>query len=794
MSNPKHDKGEHYLTTPKAEPFLERLIFNNRAIILIAFFILTLFLGYNAIKIQPDASFERMIPLEHPYIVNMIDHRDDLENLGNFVRIAVEVKDGDIFTREYMETLKEITDEVFYLGGVDRSGLKSLWTSNVRWVEVTEQGFQGGTVIPDGYDGSRDSLESLRQNVLRSNEVGRLISDNFRSTIVYAPLYENNPETGEPLDYGQFSRALEEKIRDKYGANNPNIEIHIVGFAKKVGDLIEGIGSIAYFAGITILLTTLLLFLYSRCIAGTLVPVFSSIIAVFWQLGILKLLGYGLDPYSVLVPFLVFAIGISHGVQVVNAMASEAAKGFDPITAARLAFRALYIPGMLALISDAFGFLTLLYIEIDVIKDLAVAAGLGVAIVIVTNLVLHPLIMSYIGITKGGIRNVQNHGEKQDRKWRVMSYFAHPGVAPISLLIAVIGLGLGLYYKQDLKVGDLDQGAPELRADSRYNKDNAYLIENYSTSADVMVVMVKTPEEQCTQYSVLRAMDSLQWELQNTPGVQSSVSLADVSKLVTKALNEGSWKWYEISRNQTIINASIREAPAGLINTNCDLTPVLVFLEDHKAETLQTVVDRVEEFAENNSNEEHTFMLAAGNAGVEAATNEVISGAKNMMLIFVYSVVSLLCLLTFRSIRAVLCVVIPLGLTSILCEAIMAVSGIGIKVATLPVIALGVGIGVDYGIYIYTKLEKFLLEGKTLQEAYYETLRSTGKAVIFTGVTLGLGVVTWIFSPIKFQADMGFLLFFMFLWNMIGAIWLLPALARFLLRPDRMVAKARASK
>ncbi|MDX1800751.1 MAG: MMPL family transporter, partial [Marinobacter sp.] len=727
MSNPKHDKGDHYFTTPKAEPFLERLLFNNRAIILLVFLVLTLFLGYHAVKIQPDASFERMIPLKHPYIVNMLDHRGDLENLGNFVRIAVETKDGDIFTKQYMETLKQINDEVRYLTGVDQSGLKSLWTPNVRWVEVTEQGFQGGTVIPETYDGSRASLEDLRQNILRSNEASRLVADDFKSTIVYAPLYKTNPDTGKPLDYAAFSRQLEEKIRQKYEAQNPNIKIHIVGFAKKVGDLIEGIASIAWFAGITIVLTLLLLYWYSRCIAGTLVPIFTSIIAVFWQLGALNLLGYGLDPYSVLVPFLVFAIGISHGVQVVNAMAIEASKGFDPLMAARLAFRSLYIPGMLALISDAFGFLTLLFIQIDVIRDLAVAAGLGVAIVIVTNLVLHPLLMSYIGITKGGIRHVQNHGEKQDRKWRIMSYFSHPGVAPISLLIAVLGLGLGVYYKQNLKVGDLDQGAPELRADSRYNKDNAYIIDNYSTSADVLVVMVETPKEQCTQYTVLTAMDRLQWELQNTPGVQSSVSLADVSKAVTKALNEGNWKWFEISRNQTIINASIREAPSGLINTDCSLTPVLVFLEDHKAQTLQTVVKQVEDFAKANNNEDHTFLLAAGNAGVEAATNEVISNAKNTMLMFVYGVVSLLCFVTFRSLRAVLCIVIPLGLTSVLCEAIMAVSGIGIKVATLPVIALGVGIGVDYGIYIYSKLEKFLIEGRTLQEAYFETLRSTGK-------------------------------------------------------------------
>ncbi|MFE8071927.1 MMPL family transporter [Marinobacteraceae bacterium S3BR75-40.1] len=794
MSNPKHDKGEHYFLSPQAEPFLERMIFNNRALILIAFFLLTLFLGYNATKIEPDASFERLIPLEHPYIVNMLKHRDDLENLGNFVRIAVESKKGDIFSKEYMDTLKKITDEVFYLSGVDRSGLKSLWTPNVRWVEVTEQGFQGGTVIPDDYDGSPESLNQLRQNILRSGEVGSLVADNFKSTIIYAPLYEKDPETGKSLDYAEFSQTLEKKIREKYEAQNPNIDIHIVGFAKKVGDLIAGIASIAMFAVITIGLAGVLLYWYSRCLAGTLVPIVTSIIAVFWQLGILRLLGYGMDPYSVLVPFLVFAIGISHGVQIVNAMALEASKGFDPLTSARLAFRQLYIPGMLALVSDAIGFLTLLFIEIDVIRDLAVAAGIGVAVIIVTNLVLHPLIMSYIGITKSGIRHMQKHDDKADRKWRIMSYFSHPGVAPISLLIAILGLGLGIYYKQDLKIGDLDQGAPELRQDSRYNMDNAFIINNYSTSADVLVVMVETPKEQCTEYNVLTAMDRLQWKLENTEGVQSTASLANVSKIVTKALNEGSFKWYEISRNQTIINASIQRAPSGLINTNCDLTPLLAFLDDHKAETLKNVVKVVEEYAAENNSEDHRFLLGAGNGGVEAATNQVIEKAKNLMLLFVYAVVASLCFLTFRSLRAVICIITPLALTSVLCEALMAQLGIGVKVATLPVIALGVGIGVDYGIYIYTKFEHFLLNGKTLQEAYFETLRTTGKAVCFTGVTLALGVVTWIFSPIKFQADMGILLFFMFLWNMIGAIWLLPALARFLLRPDKMVAKARAKE
>jgi predicted RND superfamily exporter protein len=792
MSNPQNNPAAKSIEVVGSGTMIERLIFSNRPVILALFLLLTVFLAFNASQIRPDASFERLIPLEHPFIINMLDNREDLGNLGNSIRIAVSVKNGDIFNKAYMQTLSEITDELFYLPGVDRSAMKSLWTPSVRWIEVTEEGFRGGAVIPDGYDGSDASLSSLRQNILKSGQVGRLVADNFKSTIVYASLFETNPETGEPLDYKQLSLELEEKIRDKYRAKNPNVDVHIIGFAKKIGDLIEGIGSILIFAMVTMGLTLIFLFAYSRCLVGTIVPVLTSIIAVIWQLGILNLLGYGVDPYSVLVPFLVFAIGISHGVQIVNQLAVEQAQGFNPLMSARLSFRFLVRPGILALVSDAIGFLTLLFIEIDVIKDLAVAAGVGVAVIIVTNLVLHPVIMSYIGLSKSGLKHAKKVELHGDKKWRVLSFMAHPSIAPISILIAVLACGIGIYYQKDLKIGDLDKGAPELRADSRYNLDNDYIISNYSTSADVMVVMVKTPAESCSSYEVMDVMDRMQWRLENTEGVESTASLVTVSRLVTKALNEGSFKWFELSRSESIINSSIQRAPAGMVNSDCSMTPLIVYLKDHQAVTLERVVDTLKALIEEYPSENYTVLLAAGNAGVEAATNQVISKAKNVMLISVYAVVSILCFLTFRSLAAVICIVTPLALTSVLAEALMAQLGIGIKVATLPVIALGVGIGVDYGIYIFSMLESKLKEGLPLQEAYFQTLRTTGKAVSFTGITLGIGVCTWIFSPIKFQADMGVLLFFMFIWNMVGSMWLLPALARFLIRPDKIAQKAKA--
>ncbi|MFV0454831.1 MAG: efflux RND transporter permease subunit [Pseudomonas sp.] len=774
--------------------FLERLIFNNRPAVILVCLLLSVFLFYQAAQVRPSTSFEKMIPLGHPYIQNMLDHRDDLANLGNTVRISVAAKDGDIFSRDYMETLRQIHDEVFYIQGVDRSNMKSLWSPSVRWTEVTEQGFAGGEVIPQTYDGSEESLNDLRNNILKSGQVGRLVANNFKSSIIDVPLMESysDPEDRSKqitLDYQKFSHELEEKIRDKYETQNPNVEIHIIGFAKKVGDLIDGLVGVALFFFVAIGITLVLLLWFTRCVKSTMAVVVTTLIAVAWQLGLLHTLGFGLDPYSMLVPFLVFAIGISHGVQKINGIAMASGETDDPLIAARLAFRQLFVPGMVALASDAVGFVTLLLIDIGVIRELAVGASLGVAVIILTNLILLPVAISYLGISQRSVKQAREEASREHPFWRLLSNFASPVVAPISIVIALIAVGGGLWYGQNLKIGDLDQGAPELRPDSRYNQDNDFVINNYSTSSDVLVIMVKTAPEGCAHYDTLAAMDELMWKMENTAGVQSAVSMVTVARQSIKGMNEGSLKWETLSRNQFVLNSSIARAE-GMYNGDCSLAPLLVFLNDHKAETLEHVVSAAREFAEANNREGLEFVLAAGNAGIEAATNEVIAASETTMLIAVYAAVSFMCLLTFRSVAATLCVILPLVLTSILGNALMAFMGIGVKVATLPVIALGVGIGVDYGIYIYSRLETYLRQGMTLQEAYYRTLKSTGKAVIFTGICLAIGVFTWFFSAIKFQADMGLMLTFMFLWNMVGAIWLLPALARFLIKPEKLAGKA----
>jgi predicted RND superfamily exporter protein len=773
----------------KDSSFMERLIFGKRPAFLLLFALLTVFFGYHAAQLRPEASFLRMIPTYHPYIKNYIDHQEDLKGLGNTVRIAVETTEGSIFSEEYLAKLDEISNEVFFTNGVDRSAMKSLWSPVTRWNEVTEQGFESGPVISDRYDGSQESLDEVLRNVLKSGEVGRLVANDFKSSVISAPLMDIDPKTGKPLDYLKLSQDLE-KLRSTYQTDT--LRIHIVGFAKVVGDLIEGSTRVVLFFGLAFVIMLVFLYLSSRCLRSTAVRAVSSLVAVTWQLGLLSLFGYGLNPYSMLVPFLMFALGVSHGIQMGNAMAHEMIGGADKLQGARLAFRKVYRPGLAALLTDGMGFLILFVILIGVIQDIAIGATIGVVVVAFTDLIFLPVLLSYTGINPKSLKRLHAEEENETHPvWDMLAKLAHPRVAVVTTLLVVIALGYGFYASRNLKIGDLDPGAPELRPDSRYNLDNAYMTSHYSSSSDLFVIMLHTPAEGNSDYNTLVAVDRLEWQLRQLDGVQSTISLLSQVKILNSAYNEGNLKWLAMPRSKIALDNIVVTLPASLSNKNGTISPILVYLNDHKAETLQEVVATVDTFAAENNSDKGEFLLAAGNAGIEASTNIAIEKAQLLMTSLVYSIVFLVCLITYRSPRGACCIVFPLFVTTILSEALMTHLGIGIKVATLPVIAVGVGIGVDYGIYIYNKLCYFLSQGEKLQLAYYHTLKTTGRAVLFTGITLSIGVGTWIFSPIKFQADMGILLTFMFFVNMVGALVGIPALMRILGIP-RNVQRARS--
>ncbi len=767
---------------------VERLLFNNRPLILLGCVFLTLFLGFQATKTRLNASYDTMIPMHNPFIVNYFKHYDDLQSQENAVRIVVTADRGTIIDAHYLSVLAHINDEVYLLPGVNRSYMTSLWTPNTRWVAVTSDGLSSGPVIFDQFSGTKTELSVVKKNIEETGQVGQLVSPDFTSSMIYVPLLERDNLTGKPLNYGDLASKLD-ALRDKYASQG--VTLHIVGFAMIVGDMINGLWKILSFFAISILLATAVLFWYTRCVRSTALVVSASLIAVVWQLGLLPLLGFDLTPYSILVPFLIFAIGMSHGAQKMNGVMQDVGRGTHPLIAARYTFRRLFVAGFAALTCDAVSFAVLMTIRIKAIQDLALIASIGVAILIFTNLIMLPMLLSYTGVSKAAaIRSLRDEAAPGDARvshplWNFLDLFTQRRYATVAIAAAVVLAGIGWQVGRGVQVGDLAQGAPELRQNSQYNRDNAYILNHYAIGNDSFIVLVDTPANACYDIGTLTMMDDLDWQLDQLPGVDSATSLASFGEGATMLLTEDSPKWFANVNSQSAVQDYAKFVPPTLANARCDFDPVYVSLTDHKATTLNQVVKTVEDFAALPKNQSNDFKisLAGGNAGVAAATNIVVAQANDWMLALVYASVILFCFITFRSWRAVICAVVPLVLTSILAQALMVILDVGIKVATLPVIALGVGIGVDYALYVLSILLRQLRDGATLSQAYHRTLLFTGKVVVLTGFTLAAGVVTWAFAPIKFQADMGLLLAFMFLLNMLGALILLPSLCYFLLPP-----------
>ncbi|CAG4883659.1 RND transporter [Georgfuchsia toluolica] len=780
---------------------LERLIFNNRIVVVMVCALLTVVMAWAAFtKLTLNASFDKMIPRSHPYIRNYLDNRESLRGLGNVLRIVVENSKGDIFDPAYQEALKKINDEVFLTPGVDRAWVKSLWTPSMRWTEVTEEGFQGGSVMPDNYDGSPQATEKLRLNISRAGVVGRFVGTDFKSSMIVVPLLDKDPSTGRPINYRALSRVLEEKLRTHYEgiSANSGIRVRIIGFAKLVGDLIDGLAQVISYFGFAVLVAVLMIYFYTRCVRSTVLVILCSTAAVVWQLGSIAWLGFELDPFSILVPFLIFAIGVSHGAQKMNGIMQDVGRGMHRLVAARYTFRRLFLAGITALIADAVSFAVLMVIDIPVIKDLALTASIGVTMLIFTNLILLPVLLSYTGVSeRAAKRALSVKGTPQlgggSTLWNWIERFTERRWAIGALAISALLMLAAFIVSQRLAIGDLEPGAPELRADSRYNRDNTYITGHYSLSSDQFAVMIKTEAEGCLKYPTLIEADRLAWEMQQLPSVQTTVFLGNAIRQITAGSYEGSPKWLTLARNQDVLNYGAQQASVNnpdLFNNDCSLMPVIAYLTDHRAETLDSLVAVTHRFAEEHSTPERQFLLAAGSSGIEAATNIVVREANRTMLIYVYAAVIALCFITFHNWRAVVVAVVPLVMTSILCEALMVILGIGVKVATLPVIALGVGIGVDYALYLLSIQLAQQRLGASLAVACKRSIEFTGKVVALVGFTLAAGVVTWIFSPIKFQADMGILLTFMFIWNMIGALILIPALSHFLLKtPQQAGAK-----
>lgn len=814
--------------------FVDRMLFGHRPIVLLIFAAITLAMAFFASQLKIDAGFKKQIPLQHEYTKTFLDYEKDFGG-ANRILIAVLDKHGNMFNLPFFQTLQKITTDASKIDYADPSRISSIFTPNVRFVEVVEDGFAGGNVIPDsftpdvaGFQPTPEQFATIKANIEKAGIVGRLVAKDFSGAMVWVDLVPEDSAHGVKIDYDKVNAQLE-AIRHKY--ENADTTVAIIGFAKMIGDISAGAKSVIWFFFITVAFTWLLLFAYSASAKLASLTVACALIAVVWMLGALHLLGFGIDPMNMLTPFLIFAIAVSHGEQMINRFRGELffggledgtieelrqRKGVDPQTAARLACHLLLAPGAVALIAGCIGFATILIIPVRIIFELAVTATVGVALIVFTNLMLLPVLLSYTRLRN--LERKRNWRLRQltqfDKLWTMLAKLSRPLPAAIVILIGLGTWAVAAHYGSRVMIGDAQKGVAELRPDSRYNRDAALISDKFALGVDILNVIAEVAPNACTtSYPVMETLDRFAWHMRNVPGVAQVISLPMAAKIVNAGWNEGNIRWRELPRDNDALRQDTQgfETDSGLLNEDCSAMPVMLFLTDHRATTIDRVIDAVKKFRTDNhafagpdvnlrkqltkeyndaQAQGKTFVsnrinlrLATGNVGVMAAVNDEVRAVDHTMLYLLYAAVFVMCLLSFRNPLAALCIVLPLILVTELGHCLMVELDIGKKVNTLTVLALGVGIGVDYAIYIFARMREAMQQGKPLTESYFIALKTTGIAIFYTALTLAVGVGLWIFSDLKFQADMGVLLTFMFVVNMIAAIVFLPALCRWLLRP-----------
>lgn len=758
--------------------WLETFFFGHRKSTLGVMLLFTLVMGWYALQLRMDAGFEKQLPIGHEYVETFQQYRGELPG-ANRLTVVLRAREGSIWTAAGLKRLYELTQAVQALPSLDRVGVQSLWTPNSFVSEITEEGFRAeplidGTVSPDALTPA--VIDSVREAAARGGFIGTLVARDQSSAMVTAELYEYNQE-GAKLDYVAYNHLLEAQLRKVF--EDEDYEVQIIGFAKQVGDIADGASSVLVFCAIALLLTLFAVYWYCHSVRFTLLPIFCSLTSLVWQFGALRLLGFGLDPLGVLVPFLVFAIGVSHGVQQINFIVRELSLGATAEQAARRSFTGLLIPGTLALTTALVSFITLLMIPIPMVRELAITASVGVGFKIFTNLVMLPVMASCFGSSAGYAQQAMLKREQRSNWLRGLARVARPRNAWAVLMLTLLVLALAVVNSRDRVIGTLEAGAPELRPEARFNQDALAITQHYDIGLDWLTVVFEAPTESCGRSSIGTFEDLFVRRMRDVPGVISISSFSSQLRAYNEGYNEGYPAMNAVPmdpENYGALGVDVARV-RGYLNKDCSMSAVHLYLTDHKAATIGRVIEEVKQFRNDTRLEGVKIRLAAGNAGVLAATDEELAHSELPMMLYVYGAIVILVLLAYRDWRAVLACCLPLTVGTFIGYWFMKELNIGLTVATLPVMVLAVGIGVDYAFYIYNRLLAHLAEGLVIGEALEKSLLEVGMATIFTALTLAIGVATWSFSELKFQADMGKLLAFMFLVNLVMAMTALPALA-----------------
>lgn len=754
--------------------------------------LVTLFFAWFAVQIDVKTIFTDLQPSNHPYIQTNEEFKNTFGG-ANVVSIMVETKQDDIFNLETLGTIKQITDDLQYVDAVNQFQIVSLATKKLKNVRSSSVGIETLPIMWPELPQGPEEIEKLKKDVISNPMVyGNYVSFDLKSALITVDFIDRL------IDYGKVYPQVMEVINK---ASHPNVEIKVVGQPVLAGKVLEYLPETIRIVFLIIAVIALILLVSKGTLRGMLLPLVSGLVSGIWIFGIMKLLDFNLDPLAIVITFIISARAISHAVQLNAAFNAERSDGgLDARDAARIALSKLLRPGLLGLATDMGAMVVVAITPIPVLKKAAIIGAMWIGAMVICTIVMIPVMLSWCTAPheKRVIGWSVNRPMKSLLKW-CGDVTTRRSTATYILLAGLLILLVSGFYAKDITIGDSNPGSPILWPESTYNQDDAAINSRFPGSDRMFVVVSGHAENAMKEPEVLENVTRFQQYVEALPEIGGTASLADVIRPVNMTLREGNPRYFKLG-DDALVNAemlffALTGSDPGDIDRFTDNKyqngSVMMMFRDHKGDTIRKAIKAINDYAAENPMENASYRLAGGLIGVLAAVNEVIFSGQIQSIALALLLLFIFCAFAYRSTQAGLFFLPMVLLSNTITFSFMSWSNIGLNINTLPVAALGIGLGVDYAFYVSDRFKEGYENTGDFARSINFALLTAGRGVLITAATMIASVVFWyFFSSLRFQAEMGLLIAVWMTVSAISALLVIPAMI-YLFRPRFLVGKNR---
>jgi hypothetical protein len=737
--------------------------------------LVTAFFSYHLYYLKVGTDFFCLYPPRHPYIMLYNQYRK-MFGSANVLVCAVEVKDGDIYTLDTVNKINRITQSLLATEGCNALQVISLTHPKLKNVQVTSWGIQIRPVMWPQLPQDQADLNRIRMAVYSNEGIrGFFVSPDDKSASIFVGFWE---EGVNPLKLYQTMQDLKAKETDA------NHSIYFCGYPGLYAYIYQLVPQVETVLVATILLLVALLFYYFRTLQGVLLPVISGMLSAVWGLGFAHVLGYMLDPLVMVIPLIVTARALSHTVQCMARYHEEYFVDRNREEALIRSYGALFAPCGLGVLCDAVGLLLISVATIPLMRQLGFFGSFWVMTILVSVPTLTPILLSYLSPPKHTKLEREVRGKFYSLVARGLLQLSLGRMRWIMLVLLVVVLIVGGNSWRHIKIGDTEAGAALLFPNHPYNEAFRFFNRKFVGATQLVIIAEGKEEGAIKDPTSLAAMEDFQRYMETDGGAGGTLTFANMIKRIFRMFHEGNPKWEMIPDDPKHLGQigfliASNTSPGEMdrwVDYSWTNATITCFYKDYNSSLIKQCINKAKEFIDAHPVDKIRFRLAGGLLGILAAVNEEVEYSYWASLIAVFAGCFLMCVVAFRSVMAGVVIILPLALSQVICESFMRIKGIDLNINTLPVAAVAVGIGIDYGIYLLARISEEYERTQDYVVSNRIALETTGKAIIFTATTIIAGVVGWVFIDLKFQAEMGLLLVILMFLNMVDAMIFIPAL------------------